>query len=491
MHPANLRPALRRFLAPLLVVTSSALPTAQQPSREQLEVGVGAVAKLVASGVFVSGRTVEGVLDAEFAPEDPLSAVLRPLLSIELDRVAAKVEVAALGVRRVAVYREGLGCSLVPSAELASRTQHEALSPAERADDPRPWPTGDRDAVWPAEPEDLNRVALDAALDAVFAGYAPPADPRTRAVIVVYDGKIVAERYGAGFDRQTRLHGWSMTKAVVDALVALRVGSGELAVDRPTGLQAWSEEEDRRSHILLEDLLRMRSGLRWRERYDDLLADPARMLFGQADAAAFAAARDLEAEPGKLWRYSSGTTNLICRVLRESFGSDREYLAFPRRELFDRIGMRGAVLETDPSGTFLGSSMLYASARDWVRFGLLYLDGGRWEGEQLLPEGWVAASVTPTEQAARGRYGRHWWLNAGDVEDPSQRVYPSLPRDLFYASGYEGQLLAMVPSRRALVLRLGCTKARGAFADRQFLRSVLGALPGGGVERPASRATGK
>ncbi|MCA8942448.1 MAG: serine hydrolase, partial [Planctomycetes bacterium] len=315
--------------------------------------------------------------------------------------------------------------------------------------------------------------ALAKAIDTVFAGYAKSLDPRTRAVIVVHRGKIVAERYADGFDRDTPLHGWSMAKSVVDALVGIRVGQGKLAVDEPVALDLWNDDRK----ITLDQMLRMTSGLAWSERYDRIDSDVTRMLFGVADASGFAASREVADEPGSLWDYSSGTTNVICRVLRSTFASLDDYHAFPHVSLFRRIGMNHAVIEPDAAGTFIGSSFVFATARDWARFGLLYLQDGVFAGQRILPEGWVAASTEPTAESPRGQYGRHWWLNAGLEDDGADRVYVDLPRDLFYASGHEGQVVAVVPSREAVIVRLGCTKISRSFRDGQFLKEVLDALP--------------
>ncbi len=467
-----------RCIAILLVFCFAS--RAQEVPKQVLEIGAGAAAKIAASAVFLQGRTAESVLDNEFAPEDQLGALMRPLLKIAVDRDNRSVTASLLGASRTAVYRDGLGATLVidgvlPENDLADDAQKSRVH-ADAA-----WPTGDRDAVADSL-DDLDREALARAVDEAFTGHAPPANPRTRGVVVVYDGRIVAERYADGYSAETPLHGWSMSKSVVDALIGIRVGQGRLKLGQPTNLQQWLDAGDSRSLLTLDHMLRMSAGLVWDENYSDLLADPARMLFGEADAAAFAAARKPESTPGSVWEYSSGTSNVVCRVLRESFESDSAYHAFPRKALFDRIGMRNAVFETDPSGTFIGSSMVYASARDWARFGMLYLNDGVWDGERVLPEGWVRASTTPTKGAPRGRYGRHWWLNAGDAADPSNRSYPSLPRDMFYASGYEGQMVAVIPSRRAVIVRLGCTKNWKSFRDGRFLCDVLAALP-----KPVSR----
>jgi hypothetical protein len=179
-----------------------------------------------------------------------------------------------------------------------------------------------------------------------------------------------------------------MTKSVTNALVGILVGQGKLSVDEPAPVPEWSGPDDPRGAITLDQMLRMSSGLEFGEIYEDPRSDVCLMLFSVRDAAAYAADKPLETGPGGKWYYSSGTTNIISRIVRDSVGGTQaDYFAFPRRALFDRIGMRSAIIEPDPSGTFVGSSYMYATARDWARFGLLYLQDGVWEGERILPEG--------------------------------------------------------------------------------------------------------
>jgi CubicO group peptidase (beta-lactamase class C family) len=202
------------------------------------------------------------------------------------------------------------------------------------------------------------------------------------------------------------------------------------------------------------------------------------MLFAAADADSVAATSPLMHEPGTVWYYSSGTTNLIAQRIRDVFvDDDIAYLTFPRHALFDRIGMHSAVIEPDPSGTFVGSSFMYATARDWARFGLLYLQDGVWNGERILPEGWVQYSVTPVPPAPLGEYGAQWWLNAGTAADTMKRRWPDLPRDIFYAAGFQGQYVVIVPSHELVVVRLGVTHDDRAWSLGGFLRTVIDALP--------------
>jgi CubicO group peptidase (beta-lactamase class C family) len=270
-----------------------------------------------------------------------------------------------------------------------------------------------------------------------------------------------------------------MSKTLVGALVGIRVGQGALDPEAELPVPEWRERpDDGRRALRLDDLLRMRSGLRWREDYDDPQSEALRMLFLGHDYAAVQAVQPLEEDRRGRFTYSSGTTNLLCRILRSTFATDAEYLAFPRRALFERIGMHSAVLETDPSGTFVGSSFGYATARDWARFGMLWAQGGTWNGERILPEAWVREAVRPGP-GTRGRFGRHIWLNALPADAAEARGgFADLPRDLLRMNGYEGQYVAVFPTEQIVAVRLGCTKS-GTFDVHRFLRAVYTACGGG------------
>jgi CubicO group peptidase (beta-lactamase class C family) len=190
----------------------------------------------------------------------------------------------------------------------------------------------------------------------------------------------------------------------------------------------------------------------------------------------------LEAEPDTRWKYSSGSTNIIAKALRNAVDDDKTYHAMPREMLFDRIGMRHAVIETDPIGTFVGSSFGWATARDWARFGLLYLNDGVWQGERILPEGWVDYSRTPTPKAPNGRYGAQWWCNAGTNEDPETRMWPKLPADLYAARGFQGQSVNVFPTQNLVVVKLARSSPIDPFDEQSFLVNVLDAIS----EEPAN-----
>ena len=261
--------------------------------------------------------------------------------------------------------------------------------------------------------------------------------------MVVYGGRIVAERYAEGFNAAMPLIGWSMSKSAVNALVGLRVKDGKLALNDTALMPQWQGEDDPRRAITLDQLMRMTSGLAFDETYGGTQSDVVQMLFVKGDKAAFAADQPLAYPPGTHWAYSSGTTTIISAILRRSFANEHDYLGYPLERLFGPLGMRSAVLEPDASGTFAASSFLYASARDFARLGLLFMRDGVWEGTRLLPEGWVAYSRKPTALSPRGEYGAHVWLKL--PESSSKRQAEDADRRLLHARSRPAD-----PRRRAV-----------------------------------------
>lgn len=478
-----------------VAVAMLAAPTlAQQnaPPAELAEVVAAYAAKVIASAVFVSGRTVDSVLAEELAPDRPIEAMVAPLLKIDVDREQRSVT-CRIGAASATAVAMPLGCTLVRDGakveDLRKRGKRVEAAPDDavpRSEQDKRFlseedirsvtrPSGDEGVEYP--PYFLPSEALQRAIDAAFAEPENGPKIRTRAVVVLRGGHLVTERYADGFTREMPLPGWSMTKTIVNALIGIRVMQGKLDLDAPLPVPEWKAEDDPRRAIRLSHLLTMSAGLQWNEDYDDPKSDALRMLFGSSDHAAVFAERPVAKPPGVDFEYASGSTNLTCRVLRTTFASDDEYWAFPREALFEPLGMHSALVETDPSGTFVGSSYGFATARDWARFGLLYMNDGMVGDKRVLPEGWVARSAVPHADS-RGRCGMHLWLNADpDGEGPAPQPWPELPADLLRMDGHEGQYVIVFPKAQLVVVRLGCTK-NGGFDLRGFLRSVLAACAG-------------
>lgn len=407
-------------------------------------IGAGYAAKAVCSCVFVSGRSLESVV------AEDLYAV-KGIATSEVDRANRTATTRVLGIAsKTAAYREGLGCTLLNGVTVEELRAQPSVPKA------------------PAAPDSMSlgekNPALEKTLDWAFAEPNPEKPVRTRAVVVLHQGRVVAERYGPGITAQTPLTGWSMTKSVTNALVGMLVKDGKLSVEKPTGLAEWQADDRRR--ITLDNLLRMSSGLTFGEYYG-LVSDVTRMLCLEKSAGGYSLRSSLGGEPGKTWYYSSGTTNILQELLRRQFPTHAAYLAFPHERLFRKLGMDSAVLEPDPSGTYVGSSFLFATARDWAKFGQLFAQGGVWRGERLLPEGWAAYSARETPHSS-GRYAAQFW------------IYPrqwGLPADTFMANGFEGQLVVIVPSKQLVIVRLGCTPDERSFDEKRFLTEINAAVP--------------
>jgi CubicO group peptidase (beta-lactamase class C family) len=386
-------------------------------------------AKVMCSAVFVSGRKPEAVADQDLG-HFPFN-----MGRFAVDRMDSSVTGTIWGLAASkAIYRKGLGATLINglSEQELRRQVPSAWLPIVPAVEPDTvdWPQGDRvrDTVWPSE---MSHTAVDKFLDQLFTdGFG------TRAVIVLYNDRIIGERYAPGFTQQTPLAGWSMAKGITNALLGILNRDSLLGVDERAPIAAW--QNDQRRNITIADLMHMRSGLRWWEFY--LLPDAcSRMLFAEKDMGMFAARCGLRHVPGQVFNYSSGTVNILSYVMRNRVAPSL-YYKWPYEQLFYRIGMSHTVMEPDAGGTFVGSSYCYATARDWARFGLLYLHDGVWMGRRILPEGWVKYTREGDS------YGALWWLNNGR--------WPHVAADAFACEGYEGQFLWVIPSRKLVVVRL-------------------------------------
>ncbi len=434
-------------------------------------------AKWVCSEVFVAGRTPEAVRDSDFNDGD--LAALKDFKT-EIDEPKGTVTVSYFGLaKRTAVYRPDIGASLaigVPAEDLRRETvQIPKPAPLDRN---LPWPEGES-TVLPPRPEGMDSTLLDTAMAAAF----PVPDPvRTRAIVVVYDGRIVAEKYVEGFGPSTPIGGWSMTKSATNAIIGVAVHKGILQLEDANLFEAWRGAGDKRSKIRIIDLLRWSSGLGFDETYTDPNGDAARMLFRSGDAPGFAARMKLKHSPGSVIHYSSGDSNLLGRALREKIGDDTVYHSFPARELFHRIGAHSMIMERDASGNFVGSSFLYATPRDWARLGLLFANDGVWSGVRILPEGWVdnfargrppAKKTNPPEK--HSRFSRHFHIRV-PTSDAGLKQPSPLPASAFHMSGFLDQYVTIIPERKLVVVRLGLTM-EGAWDHEGFVKKVLEALP--------------
>ena len=355
-----------------------------------MPIGTGYVAKYLCSSTFISQRDPETVFREDVAPVNPLAR----LVSYDIDRVGKTVRASSFGIiSTTALFREGCGCSLVIDRTEAEMRAQPLVPPdfnRSRLIHPpdQDWPYGDGGPVDPAT-VGADPRRLEHALAAAFAEPGPERKRNTHAVLVVYRGRLIAERYADGFNKAMPLLGWSMSKSITNALVGVLAGEDKLDIMAPAAVPEWNRPDDPRHKITIDQLLRMSSGLTFGEVYAPF-HDATYMLYGSGDFGAFAAGKPLASPPDTVWSYSSGTANIVARMVRQKIvqESDYYYQALYAK-FFDRIGMTSVILEPDASGTFVGSSYTYATPRDWARFGLLYLQDGIWQGERILPEGWV------------------------------------------------------------------------------------------------------
>ena len=445
---------------------------------DTLPISTGHTAKTVCSNVFISGRDAEDVFKEDIAPLHFLFAIT----DFKVDPDEKSVSAEAFGfAERKAIYRQGYGCTIVNGLTEDELRQQKIgdikllkYSPEQRSK--RPWPTGNHGPVV-SLPAGVDAQKLAKAMDDAFAEPDPQNLRKTRAVVVIYGGWLIAERYAPGFNLNTPQLGWSMSKSVTNALVGVLVRNGKLEVHRPAPVPEWQKADDPRQKITLDQLLRMSGGLEFSEEYAPF-SDAVYMFYDSYDFAAYAANKPLETEPGEKWYYSSGTANIIARVVRQTIEKQHEnYYDYLYQNLFHKIGMLSVVMEPDPSGTFVGSSYMFATPRDWARFGLLYLQDGVWNGERILPEGWVKYTTTPTPRAPQGKYGAFFWLNAGAPSDASDRMMASVPVDTFFARGFQEQRVFIVPSKNLVLVRFGATSEKSAWNDEAFVASMLAALP--------------
>lgn len=437
------------------------------------EIALGSAVKRLCSSVLVGGRTVDHVM----ANELNNVALSEAEFSFDDDIVSGAIPVNGGTMTVSALYRDQIGCTLLKDVSpISLRAQFDsALYPPRPDVADEPWPIGNQ-VTLPDEVPGFDMQAVHAAVDQAFEDIEPDQNIDTRAVLVIHNGQIIAEQYAEPFTADMPQLGWSMTKTVTAALTGILAADGLLHVDAGANVPEWRNDGDQRRSITLEHLLHMTSGMQYSEVYTaGSMSDVILMLYTTGDTAAFTIDKPLVHEPGSTFYYNSGTSNIIARIQRQLFNNFQDYFNFPQERLFGRIGMNSAVIEPDASGTFVGSSYMYATPRDWAKFGLLYLQDGMWNGERILPEGWVEYSVTPAPAAERGQYGVQMWLNAGAPDDPENRALPNLPANMYYLSGFEGQNILMFPDQDLIVMRMGVTTS-GPRPVWTLAESVLAAM---------------
>lgn len=417
-----------------------------------IELGLAGYAKVLCSAVFVSGR------DAEVAsyqsgyfllPEDLQT---KAMYSIDWEKKRVEMSLPE-GLTRSATWHGDQGCIIDRDEGLAfTPVKVTSLLPAA---DKQDWPMGDKNA-GPRKWKDYNKAKLD---QAVAQAFAPEA--LTAGFVVVHNGKIIAEKYDNGADMNTQLESWSMGKSLTATLIGRMIQLGYFKLDDPAPVSEWQADDDPRRNIRIRDLLQMSSGLYFTahrdpegETDDDYL-DHFYIYTGAVDAFDFSINRPLQFPTGTEGRYRNCDPLTLGYIMRNIQGKD--YWTFPQSELFDKIGIRKQIIETDPYGNFLMTGYDYGTARNWARLGMLYLRDGKWNGERILPEGWSKFVSTQAPAWDQPVYGGLFWLN-GNEEFP-------LPAEMYFMAGAGGQRTIIVPSLDLVIVRLGHFRGSSASVE--------------------------
>lgn len=426
--------------------------------------GSGYAAKNMCSGVFLSGFSPEVVQDQALVGASPLLANV----SFTIDEDNQRVSASFYGLfKRTAILTPGIGCTLLPSGEDDADMPVTAL-PAVSLSEEKAWPLGT------AAPSKTDR--FDALLAEAFSDEDPEGPRNTKAIVMVHKGELIAEKYAKGVKSDTPLLSWSMAKSVTALQTGILVGDGLIDPAAPAPVPQWqAETNDPRAAITLDQLLRMSSGLKFNETYS-ANTDVTQMLSNEPSAGDFAASMPLDGPPDTIWSYSSGTTNIIAGINRRALGDTLQAAYTHSQErLFRPLDIRTAIFETDRDGTFIGSSYMYASARDWARLGQFCLQNGVWDEEQILPEGWMAYLVTPTPTTDTNRYGAQFWLNRNPDSPERDRIFPQLPEDAYYMGGFQGQIVLVIPSQDLVITRFGFTLAENTGVE-DLAAAIIGQL---------------
>jgi len=443
---------IKRILLPILVIIVGIVIL----NYPKLTIISGFAAKNMASNRFIAQRSVEAVT----ANDHNVPMIKLADVEVHEDEVAATVYGL---MERKSVCWDGLGCILINDDFDINDINYKPHRIKNDTGLAFPYGNnGTQDTIF----SNVDYQQLHKAIDGAFAN---SEIQKTRTVLVSYKNHILAEKYAPGFSKDTPILGWSMTKSVLAAMYGILEHQGKIDMEyRPfkeldlTGLAG----KDPRDIIPLDDFLRMQSAMEWDEDYSSI-SDVTKMLFMANDMTKSQMNTDYTLNSPKVWNYSSGTSNLLSGILRKQFKSHQAYLDFPYAALIDKIGMHSMLIETDMAGNFVASSYGWANTRDWAKFGILHLNKGNWNGEQIFSPEWIDYVTKPTAQS-NGTYGAHWWLNA-------EGKYPDVPRDLYSANGYQGQYVFVIPSKDLVIVRTGLAEDP-EFDVNNFISEVIRAL---------------
>ncbi|MBT8397183.1 MAG: beta-lactamase family protein [Gemmatimonadetes bacterium] len=436
----------------------------------------GQQAILTCNGLFTSNRSLDDVYRQELAfLPDPIGTAEGGDYVVDWNRRAVAIGADGHIPTMRAAFREGFGCViLAPDQDFEDIESLPVLDVPPPPGDPAtiPWPNGDLTKDAPP-PSGVDPAALGAASDWAFDRASP--EHVTLSLLIVHRGEIVLERYAPGVDMFTKTRTWSTAKSIAVTLIGMLADQGRMELDKPLGFdwlpRASSPDSDPRSKITLRHVLNMSSGLYPVDNSGLEYATGSGLAYwAGASSVRGALRRAVIREPGTHWDYENYETLLAVYAMKEALGDPQAYLEFPRKALLDRIGMRNTLLSVDRFGDFILSSQVYTSARDLARFGLLYLQGGLWDGERLLSEEWIDFVRTPAPSTAgRGnQYGGQWWLVPDNRND--------VPKDAFSTAGNRGQYVVVVPSHDLVIVRRGLDYGRQGFNRWDLTREVLKAF---------------
>ncbi|MCP5015536.1 MAG: serine hydrolase [Ketobacter sp.] len=436
---------------------------------DDLPIGKGYSAKHLCSFIFTSGLDESLVRDTFIAPKvQPLPWIWD--IRIDHSDYSVNVRDVIFGDGKgsaTAIYREGKGCTLLIDQNLndVDGIPFQSITPPELSDS-EPWPYGAAGAL--SNVSDINYSQLQSAIDNAFI---EPEDETvlTTAVLVAYDGQMIAERYDLGANEHTRLPGWSMTKSITGTLAGILVSEGKIKLDDPAPIPDWHGTD--KHHITLRHLLHMSSGLEVNEDYSGF-SDVTQMLYKESNQYAYAINQPVVTPPYTEFKYSTAETNRLAAAIQALTGNtQQDVYAFYEKHFFHAIDITSALIEFDATGHFVGGAYGYMTARDWARIGQLYLQKGKWKHKQILTEDWVRFATTPSPVA--DDYGAQLWLNTNGNR------WKNVPSDAYALVGHQGQRVVIVPSLKLVVVRTGVTEDRN-LQNRvmsELLDGIIAALP--------------
>jgi CubicO group peptidase (beta-lactamase class C family) len=355
---------------------------------------------------------------------------------------------------RKAKYKDGLGAILIPQGKENEPINIPKPNRIQQKID-KPYPFGN------LKPTDTIFTTIDYAKINKAIDFAFEDKHKTRSVLILYKGHLISERYTKNFNKNSLILGWSMTKSVTSSVLGVLEKQGKVSLEQKNLFPRW--EDDSRKEITLKNLLNMNSGLEWLEDYGKI-CDVTKMLFIEPKMSKVQLEKQFVGKPNQTWNYSSGTTNLLSEFIRNQFTTHQAYLNFWYQEFIDKIGMHSMLIETDYSGTYVGSSYGWATTRDWAKYGQFYLQNGNWNDEQIINKSWVDFSKEPTN-TSNNEYGGHFWLNAGGY-------FKDAPKNVYSANGYQGQRIFILPTQEMVIVRTGLESST-VFDINKFLKEVI------------------